>query len=219
MGVDFIEIEASYFSNRINDAIYINFPHEFVCKMIYRLSAEGLTLTTNFKNLGNDNMPVGMGFHTPLNIPFRKDGNKDDYRIRISVGDEWELNERNLPTGKLLELTGDKASLRTIGIEPCGKPIEWALTNKPFDYNGKEYNGAILSDKRNNISVFYEVDQQFKHWTFWNNGGEEPYACPEPQSWAINAPNLNMPDETTGFQSVEPGKEWKAVTKLYVREN
>lgn len=216
-GNDYVEIEASYFSNLFNDPIYKHFPHEFICRMIFRLSAEGLKQTTVFINQSKENMPIGMGFHTPINVPFTTNGKRNNYKLKLSVGKRWEMSERSLPIGKLNDLNEEEALLRTEGLYPFGKAIEWALTNEPLSIDGKNYNGAILTDTEKGISVFYETDEQFKHWTLWNNGGEVPYVCPEPQSWATNAPNLKLPAQLTGFQFIEPGKEWKAVTRLYVK--
>lgn len=162
-------------------------------------------------------MPIGMGFHTPINVPFTTNGKRNNYKLKLSVGKRLEMSERSLPTGKLNDLNEEEALLRTEGLYPFGKAIEWALTNEPLSIDGKNYNGAILTDTEKGISVFYETDEQFKHWTLWNNGGEVPYVCPEPQSWATNAPNLKLPAQLTGFQFIEPGKEWKAVTRLYVK--
>ena len=217
VGKEYVEIEASYFSNLFNNAIYKDFPHEFICRMTFRLSAEGLKQTTTFINLSKENMPIGMGFHTPINVPFTANGNRNNYKLRLSVGKRWEMTNRTLPTGKLQDLNEEESRLRTEGITPFGKAIEWALTNEPLSVDGKPYNGAIITDTEKEISVFYETDDQFKHWTLWNNGGEVPYVCPEPQSWAINAPNLKLPASLTGFQFIKPEEEWKAVTRLYVK--
>ncbi len=215
---DYVEIEAVYYCNRINDAIYRNFPHEFACHMIFRLDSEGLHQATIFVNFGNENMPVGMGFHTPINVPFTADGNADNYRLRMSVDGLMELNERGLPTETVFHLTHDSAPLRENGIKPCGIAMEWALVNNPLEIDGEPFSGAIVTDTETGMSVCYEVDDQFKYWTFWNNGGNVPYACPEPQTWAINAPNLSNP-QAYGFQSIAPGEEFCAETRLYVCKN
>lgn len=218
VGNDSVEVEASFFSNAVNDAIFVNFPHEFECRMNFRLSAAGLVHTVTFVNVSDTEMPLGVGYHTPVMIPFVEGGNADNYLLRMSVGEKWEMTGRTLPTGKLLPLTDEEQLLRTTGLKPTGKAIEWPLTAKPLVIDGKEYNGAILTDTANHISVYYEVDNQFKHWTLWNNGGNVNWVCPEPQTWAINAPNLDMPAEITGFRTVAPGKSWSGVSKLYVGE-
>lgn len=217
VGKDYVEVEASFFSNRVNDEIYVNFPHEFECRMYFKLSAAGLEHKVTFINESDSEMPLGVGYHTPIMIPFVNGGNADDYKLLMSVGEKWEVNDRTLPTGKLLPLTEEEQLLRTTGLKPTGKAMEWPMTNKPLTVDGKEYNGAIITDTAKNVKVYYEVDKEYKHWTFWNNGGTVNWACTEPQTWAINAPNLKLPAEVTGFQTVAPGKSWSAVSKIYVK--
>lgn len=213
---DAIEVEASYFSNRINNAIYNNFPHEFVCKIRFILTDNELTHIVTFSNLGTQPMPLGVGFHTPIRLPFSTDSRKSDYKLRLSVGKRWELSDRNLPTGNLLDLSEEESLLRKEGMIVTGKPIEIAFTDEAIFNNGKPYHGAILTNNKDNISVYYEVDSQFKHWTLWNNGGEVDWVCPEPQTWAINAPNLNLPAEITGMQALGGGKSWSGTTRFYI---
>jgi len=214
---DALEVEACYFSNRINQTIYENFPHEFVCKIRFILTDNELTHIISFSNLGTKPMPLGVGYHTPIRLPFSKNTNKSDYKLRLSIGKRWELSDRGLPTGKLIDLTDEESLLRNEGMNPTGKPIEIAFTDEAISDNGKSYHGAILTNIKDNISVYYEVDNQFKHWTLWNNGGEVDWVCPEPQTWAINAPNLKLPTEITGMQSVGGGKSWSGTTRFYVK--
>ena len=214
---DAVEVEACFFSNKINNAIYTNFPHDFICKIRFILTNNELTHIVTFTNLGNDVMPLGIGYHTPIRLPFSKNTGKSDYKLRLSAGKRWELSDRSLPTGNLIDLNVEELQLRNEGMDPTGKPIEIALTDEAIMENGKPYHGAILTNTKNKISVYYEVDSQFKHWTLWNNGGEVDWVCPEPQTWAINAPNLNLPHEITGFQSLKGGKSWSGTTRFYVK--
>jgi aldose 1-epimerase len=214
---DAVEVEASFFSNRVNHAIYDNFPHEFSCKIRFILTDQELTHIITFTNQGTKPMPLGVGYHTPLRLPFTKNTDKSDYKLRLSVGKRWELNDRSLPTGNLLDLNEEETLLRNVGINPTGKPIEIALTDQEIQVNGKPFHGAILTNTKDKISVYYEVDSKFKHWTLWNNGGEVDWVCPEPQTWAINAPNLKLPADITGMQALNGGKSWSGTTRFYVR--
>lgn len=217
VAADSVEVEASYFSNRVNDDFYRMFPHEFVCRMYFRLSADGLEHTVTFENRGESEMPLGVGYHTPIMVPFVRGGNADDYKLWLSAGEKWEVNERGLPTDKLLPLNETELQLRTTGLKPTGTAIEWALTARPIEVDGKPYNGAVIRDEANGVSVYYEVGPEYRDWTFWNNGGTVDWACPEPQTWVINAPNLDLPDEVTGFRALAPGKTWSATSRIYVK--
>ena len=96
---DEVLVECRYYSNAGNDAIFRDFPHEFKCKIVYRLTARGLEQEVMFANRSKEPMPVGVGFHTPMRIPFAG-GAAGDYVMRAAVGERVELSERNIPTGR-----------------------------------------------------------------------------------------------------------------------
>jgi len=209
-------VETTFVSNAENNAIYKNFNHEFTCVISNKLTADGLEQTVSFTNNSSSNMPLGFGFHTPLNVPFNE-SKAEDYRLKLSVGQKWELNEATLPTEKLLELDDFEKALRKDGIIPLSKGYESHFTNQSLEIDAKPYNGAILTDTSKNISVFYEVDENYKHWTLWNNNAAFNYSCPEPMTWMINAPNVSLSDKISGYQEIKPNETWSAVTKLYVK--
>lgn len=217
ISTDAVEVETTFCSNPINNNIYVHFPHEFICKIRFILTDKELTHIVSFTNMGTDTMPLGVGFHTPIKLPFLKNTPKEDYKLKLSADKRWEIGDRGLPTGNFLELTDEEMKLRNEGIVVTGKPIELALTDEAIMLNDKSYHGAILTNEVENISVYYEVDKQFKHWTLWNNGGDVDWVCPEPQTWAINAPNIPLPAKLTGFQTLKAGATWSATTRFYVR--
>lgn len=207
-------IECRYYCNAANDAIYRDFPHEFKCKIVYRLSDDGLEQEVVFSNRSRTPMPVGVGFHTPLCIPFAG-GSDADYVMRVAVGEQVELSDRNLPTGRKLPLSDKFAKLRDGGLRVTGcEPIEAGFTLREIDVDGKPFRGALVENLRTGVRTFYEVDSQTTYWTIWNNGGQVPYCCPEPQSWTTNAPNAADP-QAAGFRSVAPGDKWKMKFRLY----
>ena len=119
-----VMIECRYYANAGNDAVYRDFPHEFKCKITYRLTAEGLEQEVVFFNRSETRMPLGVGFHTPLTIPFAG-GIDADYVMRLAVGEEVELDGRNLPTGRRLPLSEQFSKLRREGLQVTGcGPIE-----------------------------------------------------------------------------------------------
>lgn len=211
-------IECRYYSNAVNDAIYKHFPHEFKCKMIYRLTAEGLEQEIMFGNKGAEPMPVGVGFHTPLRIPFAE-GTDGDYVMRVAVGQQVELSDRNVPTGRMLPLSESFSKLRDRGLRVTGcEPIEAAFLPREIDVDGKPYSGALVENLRTGVRTFYEVDNHTTYWTIWNDGGDKHYCCPEPQSWATNAPNA-VDSVASGFRSIPAGGKWSMKFRLYVKES
>lgn len=213
---DEVLVECRYYSNRGNDAVYRHFPHEFKCKIVYRLTADGLEQEVCLTNRSGERMPVGVGFHTPLRIPFAG-GAAADYAMRVAVGEQVELNDRNLPTGRTLPLTEQFARLREGGLQvtECD-PIEAGFTLRAIEVDGRPYRGALVENRRTGVRTFYEVDDKTTYWTLWNNGGREPYCCPEPQSWFTNAPNAADP-AAAGFRAIAPGETFSMKFRLYAK--
>ena len=218
-GDEAVVVEASFCSNDFNDAIFSYFPHRFVCRMVFNLSDQGLTHKVIFENLDDAEMPLGVGFHTPINVPFVAGSDPAACRLRLSAGKQWLLSpDRTLPTGEIIELSDELGKLRTPeGMRPTGSPLEALLTDCAIETAGKPYHGAIMTDTANGLQLFYEVDENVKFWTLWNNGGGVPWICPEPQTWAIDAPNVKMPHEVTGFRTLAPKSTWEMVSKFYMQ--
>lgn len=213
---DEVMIECRYYSNAGCDVIFKDFPHEFKCKIIFRLTTEGLEQEVVFTNRSQLRMPLGVGFHTPMRIPFAG-GHDADYVMRVAVGEQVELDSRNLPTGRKLPLTEQFALLRGKGLQVTDcDPIEAGFTLREIEVDGRPYRGAVVENLRTGVRTFYEVDDQTTYWTIWNNGGHMPYCCPEPQTWTTNAPNAADP-VAEGFKAVDPGQSWSAKYRLYVR--
>lgn len=209
-------IECRYYSNAANDAIYRHFPHAFKCKLIFRLTADGLNAEVMFGNKSGERMPVGVGFHTPMCVPFAG-GDAADYVMRVAVEEEVELTARNMPSGRVLPLSERYAKLRGEGLQVTGcEAIEAAFTVREIEVDGKPFRGALVENLRTGVRTFYQADEQTLYWTIWNNGGQVPYCCPEPQSWYTNAPNL--PDrESKGFRWIEPGASWSMRFRLWAK--
>ncbi|HIW66051.1 MAG TPA: aldose 1-epimerase [Candidatus Alistipes intestinipullorum] len=209
-------VECRYYSNPGCDAIFRDFPHAFKCKITFRLTAAGLEQEVMFANRSAQRMPLGVGFHTPMRIPFAG-GTDADYVMRVAVGEQAELNDRSLPTGRLLPLSEQFARLREGGLRVTGcAPIEAGFTLREIEVDGAPYRGALVENLRTGVRTFYEVDEQTVYWTIWNNGGQVPYCCPEPQTWVTDAPHAADP-EAAGFRAVDPGKSWRARYRFYVK--
>lgn len=213
---DEVLVECRYYSNAACDAVFRDFPHEFKCKVVYRLTAGGLEQEVMFANRSQLPMPVGVGFHTALRIPFAG-GSDADYVMRAAVGEEVELNGRKLPTGRKLPLSEQFAKLREGGLRVTGcEAIESTFTVRAIEVDGKPFRGALVENLRTGVRTCYEVDEQTVCWVLWNNGGQVPYCCPEPQSWTTNAPNMADP-EAEGFRAIAPGGKWSMKFRLYVQ--
>ena len=141
---DEVLVECRYYSNAGNDAIFRDFPHEFKCKVVYRLTAAGMEVEVMFANRSRLPMPVGAGFHTPMRVPFAG-GQASDYVMRVAVGEFIEVNDRKLPTWRKLPLPERFVPLRGEGLQVTGcEPIEAAFTVREIDVDGRPFRGALV---------------------------------------------------------------------------
>lgn len=199
--------------------MYSYFPHEFTYELTYTLSEAGLHQQVRITNHTAEPMPLGVGFHTALRVPFHNEGREEDYRLTVSVGETWGLTPAFVSDGTLHPLSEADQELRHGGIRPTGAPIAKHFTGKPMEHRGKPFYGAMLKDTRLGMSLMYEVDPSYGHWTIWNDDGQSGFICPEPQTWTNNAPNVRLPEEVTGFRLLAPNAVWTASTRLYVEFN
>jgi aldose 1-epimerase len=215
---DYVEIELS-FSNDENSGFFDYYPHKFKTSILYRISGDGLSQYASVTNNGDADMPFGLGFHTTFNLPFHPDGKADNTRLIISVDGKWELDERMLPTGRKLFPTDWEGELGKSGIFPLEHPLDNHYPAKPIEFDGREFNGAIITDSSAGLRVIYETGKSYKHWMVYNGlENRKDFICPEPQTWMVNAPNMKMPLSETGLIILPPGEVWSDYTKIWVEK-
>lgn len=214
---DEVSIEATFNFDENHD-FYKYFPHKFKFKLLYKLSKEGLTQAVSVANLSDEEMPMAIGFHTAFNVPFCSESKAEDYRVIASIDKRWEQNDRLLPTGKFLELSAYEKEYLDKGIAPLEKPIEKHYSLKPIKFNGNDFKGAIIEDSLKKVRVVYNMGEKYNHIVIWNDNGDKNYVCLEPQTSAINSPNLKLDKSITGFRTLMPKEEWLEICKIFVED-
>ncbi|MBW7474588.1 aldose 1-epimerase [Paenibacillus oenotherae] len=202
-------------ANRIDEKheVYRYFPHKFTIKLRYSISEDGLQQQVMIRNEGDDEMPCLLAFHTAINAPFAPGSTAKDCRVKVTIGERWELDERMLPTGKYQQLTAEEEQLRDTGIYPFGGEMDNHYRAAP--QNGR--NRMELTDTKQAVTLIYDVGVSFKHWMIWNNFGKEGFLCPEPQINLVNAPQVDLPADQIGLFSLKPGEIWEESGRLYVK--
>ncbi len=102
-------------------------------------------------------------------------------------------------------------------------PVEHVINNDIYpsviaDLDGVPFRGAIISDLASGKEIFYEVDDAFKFWIFWNHDGDKGYICPEPITWMIDAPNLPLHNEESGYIELAPGEAKTVKEHIYSKQ-
>lgn len=173
---------------------YLEFPHQFTVSLEYSVSEAGLFQRLTVSNDGEWDMPFGAGFHTAINVPFMPEGDGDACILRVTAGKEWLYDERIMPTGE----TKDAAKFVK------GVPAAHTVISNLMDMGGSG-GTAIVEDKTAGGRVIYEVGKGYRYWMLFNQGGENGFVCPEPQTWTVDAPHSPLPPEISGFDAIRPG--------------
>lgn len=192
---------------------YAFLPHKYTVKLRYSLGAGGLSQQLLVHNDGDDVMPCLLAFHTAVNAPFAPGSTAQDYRVKCTIGERWELNDRMLPTGAFQELQPEELLLQGEGVNPFYGAMDNHYTAVP--QNGR--NRMELTDSKAGVTLVYDVGTSYKQWMIWNNGATEGFFCPEPQINLVNAPNVDLPAEDIGLFSLQPGEYWEERARIYVK--
>ncbi|MGN1416736.1 MAG: aldose 1-epimerase, partial [Oscillospiraceae bacterium] len=123
---------------------------------------------------------------------------------------------RWLPNGRNLKLnTYDKEYVNS-GKRPVLSDIcNDMYVGTTIDHNGTQFCGTIMTDTASGKSILNEVDENYKFWIIWNDKGFKNYFCAEPMTAQVNAPNLDMPAEKSGYTEIGPGGSYSAWQRFF----
>jgi len=196
-----------------NHEVYRYLPFKFTIRLRYSLSDDGLAQQVFIRNEGDKEMPCLLAFHTAVNAPFAPESTAKDYKVKLTIGQRWQMSERMLPTGSFQPLTAEEEQMKGEGVYPFFASMDNHYTAVP--QNGR--NRMELTDTKLGKTLVYDVGTSYKQWMIWNNGATEGFFCPEPQINLVNAPKSNLPAEEIGLFSLLPGEILEDPARLYVK--
>ncbi len=189
------------------DEAYSYLPIKFKAEFTFTLSAEGLGYEFTMTNISDFQMPYGVCNHTAMMGPFSEDCKPENMRLYIPIGDKVELNKRCLPTGEVLPQDNYDKMYLSGSMVPVGHSLDNDMYYAVMgELDGKPFYGSVTTDIVTNKRVCYEIDEAFKFWIIWNEWGTKDYFCPEPMSWIIDAPNISMSADESGYVELAPGE-------------
>lgn len=215
-GDDYAMVKTEYVYDEKDEA-FSYYPVSFKSEILIKLTEEGLSYQLTMTNLSSVQMPFGVCSHTAFLAPFIKGGDGMDLRLYMPIGEKCEISEQYLATEELLPLDDHDKQYLSGSLIPVHQPIDTEMYfGETGEKDGRPYYGTITTDIKTGIRICYEVDPAYKFFIVWNEWGEKGYFCIEPQTWMINAPNLSLLDETTGYQELAPGESKSLTQKLYI---
>ncbi len=197
---------------RDGDEVYRIFPHRLTLELGYALGEGGLELTVSARNDSDRPMPFLLGFHTALRIPFSPESSAEDCALYVNLGEQWELSERKLPSGRKLARDPMADAIARGEGNPYAHPIDALFSAAPL--GGP--NECRVRDRRLGVELVYRTDQKFRTWMLWNDDAQSGFLCPEPMTCLVNAPNLDLPWDVSGMLALAPGESWSATSRFFV---
>ena len=186
---------------------YLTFGHNFEIIMEYSLSDSGLLQIVKVKNLSDKKMPCMLGFHTT----FYSDLGAGESRVLVDIKREFERNMKvYLPTGNCPEPDLVTTELSQGIFDPHSTAVS---RHYEAPCNGR----MEIVNESLGIKCVYENDEKYKYRLIYNGRADE-YICLEPQTCLVNAPNMPLPYEESGFDFIEPGGEKEYVSRIYVEK-
>lgn len=204
------------FTHDKNDEMYGCFPIDFKITYTFELSDDGLKHTVKLENFSNKRLPVSICTHTCINAPITVGGRQKGLRLSVPIVEKCELDERCLPTEKLLPLTYKDMRYKNGSMRPVLHQISNDMyTACDNELDGKSFYGVVITDKDNGKRICNEVSKEYIFWNMWNDRGGNGYFCPEPMTAMINCANLKLKPEISGYKELAKGESYECWQRFF----
>ncbi|MEW8979891.1 MAG: aldose 1-epimerase [Symbiobacterium sp.] len=175
--------------------VMAQFPHPFVLELTYTLEGRTLRCRPVIRNLGEEPMPFGLGFHPYFLAP-----QEEEIFVRLTPGRLWEMQEW-MPTGRFLEPQGtyDLSTWQPAHAVTRGEGYAVAAP-EPDGWSRFE-----LANRTTGRTLALRAAPAYRHWLIFNgfagSFSAEPYTC------MTNAFNLDLDPAVSGMAALAPGEE------------
>lgn len=179
-----------------------NFPFAHSIDMTYRLVGGDLVVETTVHNLGNEPMPLAIGYHPYFQLPGVP---RDEWNVHLAADEHLEVTDRLVPTGvrKKMDLP------------------------QPFSLKGGKLDDGFVSLRRDadgtstffvegggeRVSVIY--GPKYPVAVVYAPPGKD-FICFEPMTAITNAFNLHQDGKYPELQSIPAGGEWHESFRIRV---
>ncbi len=203
---------AAGFSFRSKDfpEIAKQYPFPFELDVVYRLARDGLAVVLEIRNVGSENLPMGLGLHPYLRGPMSASTPRAECRVRIPARARWEL-EDHLPTGEVVPVEG--------GIDLShGCSLDGVELDDVYTYLQRDSAMGIvrceLEDRAARLRTVLEAGPGFREIVVYTPPNRSS-VCIEPYTCATDAPNLEARDVDAGMRIIEPGESFRGQVRIY----
>jgi aldose 1-epimerase len=180
------------------------FPFAHQIEMRHTVCDGRLTIRTTILSECAEPLPVAVGFHPYFRLP---DGRRDNWTLRLAAREHNELNELNIPTGK---------------VSPLPSDLSFGLADRFLDdvYTGltREAAGSARFEIRSEHgSIGVDFGPSYPVAVVYAPPGHD-FVCIEPMAAITNAFNAAHAGAYRGLQHVDPFGSWEEEFSVEPRE-
>lgn len=211
--IDFGASEGAWMTSRFLSAdfpeIGDHFPFPFEARVTYRLKDGVLYHEFEGVNVGDADMPVGLGIHPYFPLPLTKDGARDACTVRMPAATYWPLRGDPIPTGEVLPVDGTAYDVRkATPLKDRFYDDVWSCVQLTHGWSRCEY-----VDPTAEVRIAMEADDAFRELVLYAPDSR-PIVCFEPYTCATNAFNLQNQGIDAGLIRLKPGEKLTGVMRI-----
>lgn len=213
---DFVSASAEYIYDE-KDEMFKFLPLKFKAEITYIVSKKGLEQKFKITNLSEKVLPIGIGSHTSINCTFSQGSEKCNSRMQFSVDKSVLFNQKRwLCTGELAPMDDFSKKFADGTINPATTVIDnYMFTAKPQEIDGENLNCVKFYDAKTGKTICYQAGEMYKFWLCWNKWAQDGFCCPEPMTWMTNAPNIDLPNEVTGYKEIKTQESFDSYQRIF----
>lgn len=184
------------------------FPFAHALEMTYRLHDGALQVTLRIENLGDEPMPVSIGFHPYFQLT---DSKRDDWTLSLAAKTQWLLAANKIPTGETEPIekmfpNPKKARLKDYSLDHVfGDLIRDAKGGAVMTVKGKRQRLEVVLGPRYRAVVVYAPRPDATSAA----ATDRNFICIEPMAAITDAMNLSHKGLYRDLQSIAPRGNWE----------
>lgn len=185
------------------------FPFPFEAKVTYRLKDGVLIHEFEGTNVGEGDMPVGLGIHPYFPLPLADGGNRDECTVQMPAETYWPLRDDPIPTGEILSVEGTVYDVRNVTpLKDRFYDNVWSGVQLTNGWSRCEY-----VDPTAGVKIVMEADDVFRELVLYAPDSR-PIVCFEPYTCVTNAFNLENQGIDAGLIRLKPGEKLMGVMRI-----
>ena len=199
----------SVFKSAEFSEIGAHFPFPFEVVVTYRLVDGALIHEFEGVNVGEGDMPVGLGIHPYFPLPLTDEGTRDKCTVQMPAETYWPLRDDPIPTGEVLPVEETVYDVRNVTpLKDRFYDNVWSGVQLTNGWSRCEY-----VDPTAGVKITMEADDVFRELVLYAPDSR-PIICFEPYTCVTNGFNLENQGIDSGLIRLKPGEKLTGVMRI-----